>query len=73
MLRMFLLVALFPPPLGSVIKSPAAFVGLVSMTPQINRNSTLYVWNHKKLPCFFGYCLHRFTETPGFTVLASDQ
>lgn len=72
MLRMFLIVDLFPPPLSSVIKSLAAF-GWVSTVPQINRNSTLYVKNHyKNLPCFCG-CLHRFIETPGFTVLVSDQ
>lgn len=69
MLKMFLIVDPFPPPLVSVVKSLVAF-GLVSMAPQINRNSTLYVRNHyKKLHCFVGYCLHRFIETPGFTVL----
>lgn len=69
-LRMFLIVDLFPPPLGSVLRSLAAF-GLVSRAPQVKRKSDLFVRNHyKKLPYFFGYCLHVFIETP---VLVSDQ
>lgn len=72
-LRMFLAIDLFLPPLGSVFKTLAEF-GLVSTAPQVNINSTVHVRNHyEKLPCFLGYCFHRYIETLGFTVLVFNQ